>query len=53
MVVSGGTGDRPIGVFIAGGIGLTLGALIAGPISGGHMNPAVTLAMYYFYRLPK
>ncbi|CAO1626621.1 unnamed protein product [Sympodiomycopsis kandeliae] len=33
-------------------IGVALGAYIAGPISGGHINPAVTIAQAAFRRFP-
>lgn len=43
-VASAPKGD-PASVTLAWGVGLALGAWISGGISGGHINPAVTLAM--------
>lgn len=48
-----GTFALVMSIFVSGGsalvIGLTLAAVIfmIGSISGGHVNPAVSLAMYY------
>ncbi|KZV70265.1 aquaporin [Peniophora sp. CONT] len=38
----------PASIALAWGAGLSLGAWVAGGISGGHINPAVTLAMATF-----
>ena len=41
-------GDYFFGEFLSinwgWGVGVTMGALVAGGVSGGHMNPAVTLS---------
>ncbi|KAG8929406.1 hypothetical protein FRC02_005612 [Tulasnella sp. 418] len=37
---------------IGWGIGVALGTLLAGGISGAHLNPAVTLALSIFRRFP-
>ena len=41
-------GDSFFGSFLSinwgWGVGVTMGALVAGGVSGGHMNPAVTLS---------
>lgn len=39
---------NPTGEALSWGIGLGIGAWISGGVSGGHMNPAVTLAMAVF-----
>ncbi|KAI0235099.1 Aquaporin-10, partial [Lamellibrachia satsuma] len=41
-----------LSVNIASGIGLTIGIYAAGGVSGGHLNPAVSLAMSSLGRLP-
>jgi len=55
-VVTGGFGGAlPIGqegIGIAFGIGLIAAAYAVGPISGAHLNPAVTLGVYLAGRLP-
>jgi aquaporin-3 len=38
-------------ISVVTGIAATLGVLIAGPVSGGHLNPSVTFAFVVFRRL--
>lgn len=38
-------------ISVVTGIAAMLGVLIAGPVSGGHLNPSVTLAFVVFRRL--
>nr|XP_061800032.1 aquaporin-3-like [Nerophis lumbriciformis] len=44
-MLSGGTHGTFLSVNLAVGGGVTLGVLLSGPISGGHLNPAVTFAL--------
>uniref|UniRef100_T1E6H8 Aquaporin-3 n=1 Tax=Crotalus horridus TaxID=35024 RepID=T1E6H8_CROHD len=52
LVLSRGTHARFLTVNLAFGFAVTLGILIAGQISGGHLNPAVTFAMCFMAREP-
>ncbi|XP_024130305.1 aquaporin-3 [Oryzias melastigma] len=45
LVLSGGTHARFMTVNFAFGFGATLGILVCGQVSGGHLNPAVTFAL--------
>uniref|UniRef100_A0A8C9V4W2 Aquaporin-3 n=2 Tax=Scleropages formosus TaxID=113540 RepID=A0A8C9V4W2_SCLFO len=45
VVLSGGSHGLFITVNFAFGFGATLGILVCGQVSGGHLNPAVTLAL--------
>ncbi|RVE68307.1 hypothetical protein OJAV_G00090790 [Oryzias javanicus] len=45
LVLSGGTHGRFMTVNFAFGFGATLGILVCGQVSGGHLNPAVTFAL--------
>ena len=47
QVVAGGLGGHD-SIAWAWGIGVTLGVYVAGRISGGHLNPAVTIALATF-----
>lgn len=55
-VVTGGLGDAlpvgSIGIGLAFGIGLIAAAYAIGPISGAHLNPAVTLGFFLAGRMP-
>ncbi|MFF5262220.1 MIP/aquaporin family protein [Actinomadura viridis] len=51
QVVAGGLGNHD-SIAWAWGLGVTLGVYTAARISGGHINPAVTLALAVFRRLP-
>jgi aquaporin Z len=55
-IVTGGMGDAlpigSIGIGLAFGIGLVAAAYAIGPISGAHLNPAVTLGFFLAGRLP-
>ncbi|MGI8665860.1 MAG: MIP/aquaporin family protein [Jatrophihabitans sp.] len=51
QVVAGGTGNHD-SIAWAWGLGVTLGIYVAGRISGGHLNPAVTLALALFQDFP-
>ncbi|XP_077479647.1 aquaporin-3-like [Stigmatopora argus] len=44
-MLSGGSHGTFLSVNFAVGGGVTLGILVSGPISGGHLNPAVTFAL--------
>ncbi|XP_006123059.1 aquaporin-3 [Pelodiscus sinensis] len=52
IVLSRGTHGGFLTVNLAFGFAVTLGILIAGQISGGHLNPAVTFAMCLMAREP-
>jgi glycerol uptake facilitator-like aquaporin len=41
----------PLGIVAAYGIGVTVAMLIAMPVSGGHLNPAISIAAYVSKRL--
>jgi glycerol uptake facilitator protein len=51
QVVAGGLGDHD-SIAWAWGLGVVLGVYTAGKISGGHLNPAVTLALAVFGGFP-
>ncbi|MFC5745549.1 MIP/aquaporin family protein [Actinomadura rugatobispora] len=51
QVVAGGLGNHD-SIAWAWGIGVTMGVYVAARLSGGHINPAVTLALAVFRRLP-
>jgi glycerol uptake facilitator len=51
QVVAGGIGDHD-SITWAWGIGVILGVYVAGRLSGGHINPAVTVALAVFQRFP-
>jgi glycerol uptake facilitator protein len=51
QVVGAGIGDHD-SIAWAWGIGVTLGVYTAGKLSGGHINPAVTLALAVFRGFP-
>ena len=51
QVVAGGIGDHD-SISWAWGLGVTLGIYVAGRISGGHLNPAVTVALAVFAGFP-
>jgi glycerol uptake facilitator protein len=47
QVVAAGIGDHD-SIAWAWGLGVTLGVYVAGKVSGGHLNPAVTIALAVF-----
>ena len=51
QVVAAGIGDHDSIVW-AWGLGVTLGVYVSGKISGGHINPAVTVALAVFRDFP-
>lgn len=55
-IVTGGLGTAlplgQLGIGLAFGLGLVAAAYAIGPISGAHLNPAVTLGFYLAGRLP-
>ncbi|GLW66847.1 aquaporin [Actinomadura rubrobrunea] len=51
QVVAGGLGDHD-SIAWAWGIGVTLGVYVAAALSGGHINPAVTVALAVFKGFP-
>ena len=55
-IVTGGLGDAlplgQVGIGLAFGLGLVAAAYAIGPISGAHLNPAVTLGFFLAGRLP-
>ncbi|NWX66620.1 AQP3 protein, partial [Promerops cafer] len=52
IILSRGTHGGFLTVNLAFGFAVTLGILIAGQVSGGHLNPAVTFAMCLLAREP-
>ncbi|NXG59053.1 AQP3 protein, partial [Hemiprocne comata] len=52
IILSRGTHGSFLTVNLAFGFAVTLGILIAGQVSGGHLNPAVTFAMCFLAREP-
>ncbi|KQL60775.1 aquaporin-3 isoform X1 [Amazona aestiva] len=52
MFLSRGSHGGFLTVNLAFGFAVTLGILIAGQVSGGHLNPAVTFAMCFLAREP-
>ncbi|XP_028827695.1 aquaporin-3b [Denticeps clupeoides] len=52
LVLSGGTHGMFLTVNFAFGLAATLGILVCGQISGGHLNPSVTLALCILGREP-
>jgi glycerol uptake facilitator protein len=51
QVVAGGLGDHD-SISWAWGIGVILGVYVSGRLSGGHINPAVTIALAAFQGFP-
>ena len=51
QVVAAGIGDHD-SIAWAWGLGVTLGVYVSGKISGGHINPAVTVALAVFRGFP-
>ncbi|CAC5364697.1 Uncharacterized membrane protein C977.17,Aquaporin-8,Aquaporin-9,Aquaporin-3,Aquaporin-7,Aquaporin-2,Aquaporin-4,Putative aquaporin-7-like protein 3,Aquaporin-10 [Mytilus coruscus] len=51
-VLSGNTVGDHMSIHLAWGIGVTMGVYIAGGISGGHLNPAVTVALACIKKVP-
>ena len=45
VVLSRGTHGQHLSINLGWGLGVTMGAYVAGGISGAHLNPAVTLAL--------
>ncbi|XP_068223197.1 aquaporin-7-like [Palaemon carinicauda] len=51
-VFSNGDKGGPFPAYWGAGVGACLGVLVSGGVSGGHINPAVTLAMAAWRKLP-
>lgn len=51
LVVNGGTSPGLLGVALAHGLALAVLVSALGPVSGGHFNPAVTLAVWIMGRI--
>ncbi|XP_030209599.1 aquaporin-3 isoform X2 [Gadus morhua] len=52
MLLSRGSHGRFLSVNLAFGVATTLGILISGQVSGGHLNPTVTFALCLLGRVP-
>ena len=51
-MLSNGKGGQFLSINLAWGLGVMFGISISGGVSGGHLNPAVTLTFAVFKRLP-
>jgi MIP family channel proteins len=51
LAINGGTGPGLLGVALAHGLALAVLVSALGPVSGGHFNPAVTLAVWIMGRI--
>lgn len=51
-LLSGGTQGSSLSIYLSQGIGVMMGIYISGGVSGGHINPAVTVAQAVRGRLP-
>jgi MIP family channel proteins len=52
MILSHHTGGTPLSVNVAWGLAVTIGVYASAGVSGGHLNPAVTLAFATFRDFP-
>jgi len=52
LVANGGTSPGLLGVALAHGLALAVLVSALGPVSGGHFNPAVTLAVWIMGKVP-
>lgn len=52
VVLSNGTHGAYWAISVITGTAATIGVLIAGPVSGGHLNPSVTLAFVVYRQFP-
>ena len=50
--LGGGNNGQYLSINIGWGLAVTMGVYVSGGVSGGHLNPAVTLAAAVFNRLP-
>ena len=53
LAAHGGVGPGLLGVALAHGLVLAVLVSALGPVSGGHFNPAVTLAIWIMGRSPR
>lgn len=51
-MLSRGQSGTPISINFGWGLGVTFGVYTAGGVSGGHLNPAVTMAFACLGRIP-